>query len=114
MDLKTRLHRFYELRCPSKCSDVDSLAMKYKDKEKGLFRQLTFKYGPEPPMSVAEKNAIQQRTKKISPNKQIQKDVVINNSEWIMSLLDDESLELLNELDNYKGNKIPQHILDRI
>ena len=43
MDFKTRLLRFYKEKCPAKCSDVDMLAIKYKTKEKELFRQLTFK-----------------------------------------------------------------------
>ena len=114
MDLKSRLQRFYELRCPSKCVDVETLSIKYKHKEKDLFRQLTFKYGPEPPMSAAEKSAIKQRSKNIIPNKPIQKTTTTTSSDWMMSLLDQNSLELLKEMDNYEGKNIPQHILDRI
>ena len=62
MDFRKRLLRFYEAHCPEKCMDVDNLVVKYGTREKDLFRQLTFKYGPEPKLSDAEKTAIRKRT----------------------------------------------------
>ena len=61
MDFKTRLTRYYKLRCPQKLCDVDKLVAKYATKEKELFRQLTFKYGPENYLSNADKTAIKSR-----------------------------------------------------
>tara|TARA_X000000950_G_C13753412_1_gene593647 strand:- start:603 stop:944 length:342 start_codon:yes stop_codon:yes gene_type:complete len=113
MDFKTRLLRFYELRCPSKCSEVDKLAIKYKNKEKELFRQLTFKYGPEQKLTNADKTAIQSRTLKKSIAKEVNKEEIDYNK-WMDSLLDEDDIKLISELDNYSGKSIPQSILDKI
>ena len=115
MDFKARLLRFYEAQCPSKCGDVEKLAVKYKTKEKDLFRQLTFKYGPEPKLSNADKAAIQKRTAK--PEKKLDnlnKTNTLDTEEWMMSLLNQNDLELLKEIDNHTGKKLPQYILDKI
>ena len=112
MDFNTRLTRYYELNAPHKLGDVDKLVTKYALKEKELFRQLTFKYGPEARLSEAERKAIQSRTTKAPVVKQPKKMIDINT--WIESLLDDNDKNLLREIDNYSENRIPQSILDRI
>ena len=112
MDFKTRLLRYYELRCPSKCNDVDKLVIKYKGKEKELFRQLTFKYGPEDKLSNADRTAINNR----APQKKIVEEIdkQINYDEWMNSLLNNDDLLLLNEIDKYNSKSLPKHILDKI
>lgn len=114
MDFKTRLLRFYKEKCPSKCSDVDMLAIKYKTKEKELFRQLTFKYGPEAELSNADKTAIRNSTMKPDKKKEEPTKKQMDVQEWMNSLLNDKDKALLNELDNYSGTKLPQSILDKI
>ena len=57
MSFKKRLTRFYEKYRPDKVGDVNELSKKYSNQEKELFRKLTFKYGPEPKMSDAEKKS---------------------------------------------------------
>jgi len=114
MDFKTRLLRFYKENCPAKCADVDTLAIKYETKEKDLFRQLTFKYGPESELSNADRTAIRNRTMKPEKNKDEPKKMQMDVQEWMNSLLNDKDKALLNELDNYSGTKLPQSILDRI
>jgi len=112
MDFKTRLTRYYTLNAPQKLGDVEKLVTKYSSKEKELFRQLTFKYGPERALSEAERKAIQARTAKVPVVKQTKK--TIDPIEWMESLLDENDKYLLREIDNHSGNKIPQSILDRI
>ena len=60
---------------PTKICDVDKLVAKYATKEKELFRQLTFKYGPENYLSSADKTAI--RSRYLSLNKIICKKILI-------------------------------------
>ena len=112
MDFKTRLKRYYELRCPSKCADVDKLAIKYKNKEKELFRQLTFKYGPEPKLTHADKTAIQNRNPKVEKTT-ICKEVVDVN-QYMENMLSQEDKILLEEIDKYEVSKLPKHIFDKI
>ena len=112
MDFKTRLIRYYQLNAPQKLGDVDKLVTKYASKEKELFRQLTFKYGPEPKLSEAERKAIHARTVKAPIVKAPKQTIDIN--EWMESLLDENDKILLREIENYSGNQIPQSILDRI
>tara|TARA_Y100000389_G_scaffold203336_1_gene251448 strand:- start:4852 stop:5205 length:354 start_codon:yes stop_codon:yes gene_type:complete len=117
MDFKTRLRRFYEARCPEKCSDVNKIANKYKHKEKELFRQLTFKYGPEPKLSNADKNAIRERNpnkKNEQPTSVKKQHIYTNIDEWMYSLLDKNDIELIKEIDDLNGKPITKHILDRI
>ena len=113
MDFKTRLTRYYQLNAPQKLGDVDKLVTKYASKEKELFRQLTFKYGPEAKLSDAERKAIQARTAKAAPIVKSPKQTIDIN-DWMDSLLDENDKNLLREIDNYPGNQIPQSILDRI
>tara|TARA_B100001175_G_scaffold317919_1_gene337558 strand:+ start:4564 stop:4902 length:339 start_codon:yes stop_codon:yes gene_type:complete len=112
MDFKTRLTRYYSLNAPQKLCDVDKLVQKYSSKEKELFRQLTFKWGPEAKLSDAERKAIQSRTAKAPIVKAPKQTIDIN--EWMDSLLDQNDKNLLREIENYSGNQIPQSILDRI
>ena len=112
MDFKTRLTRYYQLNAPQKLGDVDKLVQKYSSKEKELFRQLTFKYGPEAKLSEAERKAIHARTAKAQIVKAPKQMIDIN--EWMESLLDENDKNLLREIENYSGNQIPQSILDRI
>ena len=112
MDFKTRLTRYYSLRCPQKLCDVHKLVTKYASKEKELFRQLTFKYGPEVKLSDAERRAIQARTAKAPIVKAPKQSIDIND--WMDSLLDENDKNLLREIDNCPGNQIPQSILDKI
>ena len=112
MDFKTRLTRYYSLNAPQKLGDVDKLVQKYASKERDLFRQLTYKYGPENDLSQAEKRAIQTRTKKTPVVKSPKQTIDIN--QWMESLLDENDKNLLREIDNCPGNQIPQRILDRI
>ena len=112
MDFKTRLTRYYQLNAPQKLGDVDKLVTKYASKEKELFRQLTFKWGPEAKLSDAERKAIQARTIKAPIVKAPKQMIDIN--EWMESLLDDNDKNLLREIDNYNGKDIPQSILNRI
>ena len=112
MDFKTRLTRYYSLNAPQKLGDVDKLVQKYASKEKELFRQLTYKYGPENDLSQAEKRAIQTRTKKTPVVKSPKQTIDIN--QWMESLLDENDKNLLREIDNCPGNQIPQSILDKI
>ena len=58
MSLKKRLTIFYKKYCPDKISEIGKLIKKYGNKEKELFRKLTFKYGPEPKMSEFDKKTI--------------------------------------------------------
>lgn len=112
MDFKTRLTRYYSLNAPQKLGDVDKLVQKYASKEKELFRQLTYKYGPENDLSQAEKRAIQTRTKKTPVVKSPKQTIDIN--QWMESLLDENDKNLLREIENFSGNQIPQSILDQI
>tara|TARA_Y100000389_G_C17469662_1_gene529172 strand:- start:376 stop:714 length:339 start_codon:yes stop_codon:yes gene_type:complete len=112
MDFRTRLLNFYQLRCPSKCADIDMLAKKYANKEKELFRQLTFKYGPEPELSSAAKAAIRERTAK--KNTIMKTEAIIDYDEWMEGLLDDTDRKLLAELDKFSGKQVPKYILDQI
>ena len=112
MDFKTRLTRYYKLNAPQKLCDVDKLVQKYSSKEKELFRQLTFKYGPEAKLSDAERKAIQARTQKAPIVKAPKQTIDIN--QWMESLLDENDKKLLEHIDNYSGNQIPQSILDQI
>ena len=112
MDFKTRLTRYYKLNAPQKLCDVDKLVQKYSSKEKELFRQLTFKYGPGAKLSEAEKRAIRGRTEKAPIVKAPKQMIDIN--EWMESLLDENDKKLLEHIDNYSGNQIPQSILDQI
>ena len=114
MDFKTRLLRFYEVRCPSKCGDVDKLSIKYKNREKELFRQLTFKYGPEPKLSNADKTAAQKRNAKPTPAAPPTSNTPIDADEWMTCLLTPDDFELIRQIDNYSGQTLPQHILDKI
>ena len=113
MDFKTRLIRYYELNAPQKLGDVDKLVEKYSSKEKELFRQLTFKYGPEAKLSDAERKAIHARTIKKTPIVKAPKQTIDIN-DWMDSLLDENDKNLLREIDNCPGNQIPQSILDQI
>ena len=113
MDFKSRLIRYYELNAPSKIKDVDKLVTKYASKEKELFRQLTFKYGPEKKHSDAEKKAIYARTIQKTPIVKAPKQTIDIN-EWMDSLLDENDKDLLREIDNCPGNQIPQSTLDKI
>ena len=113
MDFKTRLRRYYEVRCPSKCSDVDKLVIKYKNKEKDLFRQLTFKYGPEPKLTNADKTAIQNRNPKSQKQAPISKETIDVN-EWMNNMLTNEDKQLLDEIDKFTGKNLPKYILDKI
>ena len=112
MDFKTRLIRYYELNAPQKLGDVDKLVTKYASKEKELFRQLTFKYGPEPKLLEAERKAIHARTVKAPIVKAPKQTIDIN--QWMESSLDENDKNLLREIDNCPENQIPQRILDRI
>jgi len=112
MDFKTRLIRYYQLNAPSKLKDVDKLVQKYSSKEKELFRQLTYKYGPENSLSEAERKSIKIRTQKAQVVKAPKQMIDIN--QWMESLLDENDENLLREIDNYSGNPIPQSILDKI
>ena len=112
MDFKTRLTRYYSLNAPQKLGDVDKLVAKYATKEKELFRQLTFKWGPEAKLSEAEKKAIQARTEKAPIVKAPKQTIDIN--QWMESLLDENDKNLLREIENFSGNQIPQSILDQI
>lgn len=111
MDFKTRLIHYYEVCCPKKLGDVDKLVVKYASQEKELFRKLTMKYGPER-LSPVEKTAVRLRT--IKTQVSIPKKTKIDAIEWMDSLLTDNDRNLLEELDNYSGNNIPESILDRI
>ena len=114
MDFKTRLRKFYEIRCPSKCSDVNKLAIKYEHKEKDLFRQLTLKYGPENWLTNADKTAARKRT--IKPDKPISIPTkkTIDVEEWMENLLTNEDHQLIKEIDMCESTHIPQKILDKI
>ena len=112
MDFKTRLIRYYELNCPQKLCNIDTLVTKYATKEKELFRQLTFKYGPEKKHSDAEKKAIYARTSK-APNIKAPKQTIDIN-DWMDSLLDENDKNLLREINNSSSNQISQSILDKI
>lgn len=112
MDFKSRLIRYYELNAPSKIKDVDKLVTKYATKEKELFRQLTFKYGPEAKLSEAERKAIHIRTKKTPIVKASKQTIDIND--WMDSLLDENDKNLLREINNSSSNQISQSILDQI
>ena len=112
MDFKTRLIRYYELNAPSKIKDVDKLVTKYATKEKELFRQLTFKYGPEQKHSDAERKAIHTRTLKKPIVKAPKQTIDIND--WMDSLLDENDKNLLREINNSSSNQISQSILDKI
>ena len=112
MDFKTRLIRYYELNAPQKLRDVHKLVTKYASKEKELFRQLTFKYGPEAKLSEAEKKAIQARTAKAPIVKAPKQMIDIND--WMDSLLDENDKNLLREINNSSSNQISQSILDKI
>ena len=113
MNLKERLLRFYKQNCPSKCNDVDKIAFKYKNNEKELFRQLTFKYGPEPPMSNADKAIIRERVSKKKETKS-KNDNNIDINEWLDSFLNNDDRELIKEIESYPGKSIPQRLLDKI
>ena len=114
MDFKTRLTRYYSLNAPQKLGDVDKLVAKYATKEKELFRQLTFKYGPENYLSNADKTAIKSRAPQPKQHNLQQNSKLLNIDEWMDSLLDDNDKNLLREIENYSGNQIPQSILDKI
>ena len=114
MDFKTRLTRYYSLNAPQKLGDVDKLVAKYATKEKELFRQLTFKYGPENYLSNADKTAIRSRAPQPKQNNLQKNSKLLNIDEWMDSLLDDNDKKLLEHINNYSGNQIPQSILDRI
>ena len=110
MDFKTRLERYYQIRCPSKLKDVSKIAVKYKDKEKELFRQLTFKYGPEEKLSNADKTAIKARQPpKLSNNLCLTKEIDIE--EYFDSLLNDDDRKILSQIEK---NGITQEVLDKI
>jgi len=112
MDFKTRLIRYYELNCPQKLCNIDTLVTKYATKERELFRQLTLKYGPELKHSDAERKAIKARTIRAPIVKAPKQTIDIND--WMDSLLDENDKNLLREIDNCPGNQIPQSILDKI
>lgn len=114
MDFKTRLTRYYKLRCPQKLCDVEKLVQKYSSKEKELFRQLTFKYGPENYLSSADKTAIRSRAPQPKQNNLQKNSNLLNIDDWLDSLLDDNDKKLLEHIDNYSGSQIPQSILDQI
>ena len=113
MDFKSRLIRYYQVNAPQKLCDVDELVKKYASKEKELFRQLTFKYGPEQKHSDAEKKAIYARTIQKTPIVKAPKQTIDIN-EWMDSLLDENDKNLLREINNSSSNQISQSILDKI
>ena len=108
MDFKTRLIRYYELNAPQKLCDVDKLVQKYSSKEKELFRQLTFKYGPEAKLSEAERKAIQARTAKAPIVKAPKQTIDINDclkltSEWYSEFLKNKNINSITnkQIDNF-------------
>ena len=113
MDFKSRLIRYYQLNCPQKLCNIDTLVTKYASKEKELFRQLTMKYGPEQKHSDAEKKAIQARTIKKTPIVKASKQTIDIN-DWMDSLLDENDKNLLREINNSSSNQISKCILDKI
>ena len=114
MDFKTRLRRFYEVHCPAKCADVDNFAVKYKDREKDLFRQLKTKYGPEKWLTNADKTAARNRTMKPVKAPHPLPNTPVDTDEWLNSLLTEEDHKLLAEIDSYGAQDLPQRILDKI
>tara|TARA_B100002052_G_C15878719_1_gene598190 strand:- start:423 stop:764 length:342 start_codon:yes stop_codon:yes gene_type:complete len=113
MDFKSRLIRYYQLNCPQKLCNIDTLVTKYATKERELFKQLSRKYGPEQKHSDAERKAIQARTIKKTPIVKAPKQTIDIN-EWMDSLLDENDKNLLREINNSSSNQIPQSILDQI
>lgn len=113
ISLKKRLTIFYKKYCPDKISEIEKIIKKYGNKEKELFRKLTFKYGPEPKISDFDKKTITKiLTKDINPK------LVIKNTSSNVSFdgvyLDEKTLKLLEEIDNLGKKPITKHILDRI
>ena len=123
MSLKKRLTIFYKKYCPDKIPEIGKLINKYGNKEKELFRKLTFKYGPEPKMSEADKKTIIKRQmnnikpKDIKP-KDIKPKIIVKNTSSKESFdgvyLDEKTLKLLEEIDQLGKKPITKHILDRI
>ena len=123
MSLKKRLTIFYKKYCPDKIEEIEKLIKKYGNKEKELFRKLTFKYGPEPKMSEADKKTIIKRQmnnikpKDIKP-KDIKPKIIVKNTSSKESFdgvyLDEKTLKLLEEIDQLGKKPITKHILDRI
>ena len=103
MSFKKRLTRFYEKHKPDKVGDVNELSKKYSNQEKELFRKLTFKYGPEPKMSDAEKKAIRDRL-----NKPIEKKEKRNISTNLWSNLRDRNGTKITDNDGNFGDDINQ------
>tara|TARA_Y100000389_G_C17470970_1_gene530784 strand:+ start:9366 stop:9698 length:333 start_codon:yes stop_codon:yes gene_type:complete len=110
MDINTRLTRFYTKHCPEKLKDVNHISNKYKNKEKDLFRQLTFKYGPED-LTKSEKKTIQTRLGGINEKKQKVK--LVPN--WTLdSILDEKDRILLKKIELNKIHPLPKELLDQI
>ena len=118
MSLKKRLTIFYKKYCPDKISEIGKLIKKYGNKEKELFRKLTFKYGPEPKMSESDKKTITKRlTKDIKPKFVVKNTSVKNtssNDSFDGVYFDEKTLKLLEEIDQLGKKPITKHILDRI
>lgn len=111
MDITTRLSRFYTKHCPQKLKDVNHIANKYKENEKELFRQLTFKYGPED-LTKDEKKSIQHRLSKTKDDTKVKTRL---HSNWTLdSLLDDKDRILIDKIERNKEHPLPKELLDQI
>ena len=123
--LRDRLLRFYHKNCPEKITNIDNIVKKYNNKEKELFKSLTSKYGKEPPLTMNEKNIINNRLK-------LQKDIIEKKNENLNKLkiekmkkkndyldintypYDKNTLDLLQKIDGFKGKELPAQILAQI
>ena len=88
--------------------------IKYKDKEKDLFRQLTFKYGPEQKLTNADKTAIYNRNSQVKKQSDSKPFEVLDVNEWMNNMLTQTDWEIINEIEKCNGEKIPQYLLDKI
>ncbi len=116
--LRKRLLRYYKHHCPDKLDNIETIIKKYKNQEKALFKSLVSKYGPEPPASEIEKQAIKNRidkqrndikAKKVVPTK---KDIFDGHD--LPVIFDEKTQILLDKLENLKGKNISDELLSQI